>query len=111
MLTALVKYGVSLVPLTRAPDLPLFVLLLAHAPTISMSAPHILRSVIPLIPADTLFSKTYRLASSEVCMGSGIASRWSPDLATLLGHSFKDQSRHVLVGWFQNCFYVLTLHR
>src|SRR5258708_6693026 len=63
-------------------------MLVAHASCIGESAPHVLQSVLPILPINTLLGQSYinPLDSHAICT-RGLESNWSPCLMTLRSDS------------------------
>src|SRR5258707_335982 len=63
-------------------------MLVAHAPCIGDSAAHVLQSILPILPINTLLKQSYTnpLDSHAICT-RGLESNWSSCLMTLRGHS------------------------
>src|SRR5258707_883200 len=63
-------------------------MLLAHASSIEQSAAHVLQSVLPILPTNSLLSLSYTnpLDCHPICL-KGLASDWPSCLMTLRGHS------------------------
>src|SRR5260370_34239919 len=63
-------------------------MLVAHASCIGESAAHVLQSVLPILPINTLLGQSYinPLDSHAICT-RGLESNWSPCLMTLRSDS------------------------
>src|SRR5260370_557413 len=63
-------------------------MLVAHASCIGESAAHVLQSILPILPINTLLKKSYTnpLDSHTICT-RGLESNWTSCLMTLRGHS------------------------
>src|SRR5258707_1208742 len=63
-------------------------MLLAHASSIEQSAAHVLQSVLPLLPTNSLWRQSYTnpLDCHAICI-KGLESNWSSCLMTLREHS------------------------
>src|SRR5258706_3783754 len=63
-------------------------MLVAHASCIGESAAHVLQSILPILPINTLLKQSYTnpLDSHAICT-RGLESNWSSCLMTLRGHS------------------------
>ena len=63
-------------------------MMVAHAPSIEASAAHVFQSVLPMLPTNTLLSKSYTnpLDSHVICV-TKLESNWSSCLMTLRHHS------------------------
>src|SRR5258706_16167167 len=63
-------------------------MLVAHASCIGESAAHVLQSILPILPINTLLKQSYTnpLDSHVICT-RGLESNWTSCLMTLRGHS------------------------
>src|SRR5258708_14143710 len=63
-------------------------MMLAHTSSIGGSAPHVLHSVLPILPTNSLLAQSYTNSlDSHVILHTELESNWSSCLMTLIGHS------------------------
>src|SRR5258707_1136152 len=63
-------------------------MMLAHTSSIEGSAPHVLQSVLPILPTNSLLAQSYTNSlDSHVILHTELESNWSSCLMTLIGHS------------------------
>src|SRR5258708_6029249 len=65
-------------------------MMLAHTSSIEGSAPHVLQSVLPVLPTNSLLAQSYTNTNSldsHVIFHTELESNWSSCLMTLIGHS------------------------
>src|SRR5258706_363303 len=62
-------------------------MMLAHTSSIGGSAPHVLHSVLPVLPTKSLLAQSYTNSlDSHVILHTELESNWSSHLMTLIGH-------------------------
>src|SRR5260370_31190985 len=63
-------------------------MMLAHTSSIEGSAPHVLQSVLPMLPTNSLLAQSYTNSlDSHVIFHTELESNWTSCLMTLIGHS------------------------
>src|SRR5258706_16451912 len=68
-------------------------MMLAHTSGIEGSAPHVLQSVLPMLPTNSLLAQSYTNSlDSHVIFHTGLESNWTSCLMTLIGHSYLVQA-------------------
>src|SRR5258708_22976957 len=68
-------------------------MMLAHTSSIEGSAPHVLQSVLPMLPTNSLLAQSYTNSlDSHVIFHTELESNWTSCLMTLIGHSGEVQA-------------------
>src|SRR5258707_1343872 len=63
-------------------------MMLAHTSSIKGSAPHVLQSVLPMLPTNSLLAQSYTNSlDPHVIFHTELESNWTSCLMTLIGHS------------------------
>src|SRR5260370_29698611 len=63
-------------------------MMLAHTSSIEGSAPHVLQSVLPMLPTNSLLAQSYTNSlDPHVIFHTELESNWTSCLMTLIGHS------------------------